>query len=491
MKFKYNKILMLIALLFASVSCNEWLDVKPQGEVDSEEMFSYESGYKDALIGVYLSMRNHYENDMVMTSVEYLAQHWEDRDLEYIENFKDFDYDTDYSEYLIKNIYLNLYNIVTKANDIINHLEENGDEVFNDKDLRNVIEGEARALRAYVQLDILRLFGQVPTADAATTVDLAYSYDVSVETPEKVDFDTYVTKLLADLTKAEYLLYESDPIVNYTFSELDNSQALTYNKVEDDYFLYRRLRLNYWAVKALKARAYLWAGKTTEANAEALSVINSLVENENSTGYNGSFISFNTSTDFSNGYYSKPSETLFQFDVFDITDYTDGYFVGDELTLYATTDQSLYYNSIFNGQTTDARHNAWYGVISTQSTTNYTIKKYNQPTDDSDRIFGMNAVIPLIRLSEVYLIAAETSSDMVTANALFKTYRASNDIIHVDVSDEESLKSEILKEYNVEFYGEGQMFYAYKRMNSKSMVFKTEEILEENYILPIPNQVVD
>ena len=65
-------------------------------------------------------------------------------------------------------------------------------------------------------------------------------------------------KLIADLDKAEKLLKDNDPIFGYTFEELNAPSSV---EIEDTYMCYRQSRLNYWAVKALQSRMYLYLGK--------------------------------------------------------------------------------------------------------------------------------------------------------------------------------------------------------------------------------------
>jgi hypothetical protein len=54
-------------------------------------------------------------------------------------------------------------------------------------------------------------------------------------------------------------------------------------------------------------------------------------------------------------------------------------------------------------------------------------------------------------------------------------------------SSREELMAELLNEYRREFWAEGQMFYAYKRLNTKTMLWKTDrEVTERDYIVPLP-----
>jgi hypothetical protein len=82
-----------------------------------------------------------------------------------------------------------------------------------------------------------------------------------------------------------------------------------------------------------------------------------------------------------------------------------------------------------------------------------------------------NVVItPLIRMSEMYYIAAEcagTNNDIAAATDFLDSVR-----IHRNINKDltptistDSLTTEIRKEYQKEFVGEGQMFFYYKRKN--------------------------
>jgi hypothetical protein len=74
-------------------------------------------------------------------------------------------------------------------------------------------------------------------------------------------------------------------------------------------------------------------------------------------------------------------------------------------------------------------------------------------------------VIPLIRLAEMYLIAIECAP-LAEANELLRTYRISRNmesLVDGSLSDEGAVYQRLEREYRKEFYGEGQMFFFYKR----------------------------
>ena len=107
MKKLHIYLLLLLGLLVSS--CNDWLDVKPRTQVRNDEMYDSYKGFKDALTACYIKMndRKLYGQQMNISAVEFLAQHWE---IDYPNSMvaevalKDFDYKDDQANTVIKNI---------------------------------------------------------------------------------------------------------------------------------------------------------------------------------------------------------------------------------------------------------------------------------------------------------------------------------------------------------------------------------------------------
>ena len=74
-----RKIIIPILAGFLFASCNSWLDIKPKLEIDREEIYSTENGFKDALAGCYANLKHDdlYGKTLTYDALEYMAQHWE------------------------------------------------------------------------------------------------------------------------------------------------------------------------------------------------------------------------------------------------------------------------------------------------------------------------------------------------------------------------------------------------------------------------------
>ncbi len=491
----------IIALL--TVSCSDWLNVVPKTMEPADVMFDTYQGYKDALTGCYVKMKDRslWGENMTITSVEFLAQHWQ------FGNFVDaatvttgtaikkYDYADDNVKAVFQNIYDGLYNIIVQANTIIEAMPETGAVAIPDRQARAVVEGEAHAIRALCHFEILRLFGQVPGGTLAP-VSLPYITSVSREPVAYIDYDRFIGKIEGDLDRAAELLGEYDPYVEYSYAEIN---GLTYDgiPVGDEYLHYRLLRLNYWAVKGLQARFWLYVGNTAEAAQAAGEVIAASV-----AGKGFSMESNAGELAGSNGvsHYALPGEGLFMLSNHQLQYYNPDLFA----TSGSAMEQRLYMSSarmegtpdvfgLFDEPHAASNNNRFRGVWRQRShpqwddPTIYELLKYDQEqTDYGISQLVRKQVMPVLRLSEMYLIAMETSNDITRINELYNTYRTSRNITGTEFANKQDVMAMIEREYRREFFGEGQMFFFYKRNNAKSMAWAEKAVAEANYRIPFP-----
>ena len=490
-----RNIICALCVVFSLTACDDWLDVRGENVQKEQDQYEAYKGFRDALIGCYMTMgsRDIYGQKLTMTDVENLASLWvlpssnakTSVPLKYSMTYHD--YSMDEAIAAIKSIYGGLFTTISSANVLIKNIEEKGNNV-QDNQARDVILGEAYAIRAYCQLDLLRLFGQLPTG-ATKQVKLPYSYTTGIdEMPSYFGYSEYVANLKKDIDKAESLLKNNDPIFEYTFNQLNNAP----NDVSDLYY-YRQARLNYWAVRALHARMSLYIGD----NSEAYTIAKDILENGP--------VTLSGVSDLRNGYNGLPSECLFYMSKYDLNDYASNILRGGAENInvnaadYAISQDMLndLYASI-PGST--ASHNRYLNEWNRMSLNNAnvptpTLKKYwydasKYPASgvgNASTLMVKLQIIPMLRLSEVYLIAMETSNSLEEVQQLYDTYMSNCAFtLYEPFTSLEQARGELVNEYRREFFGEGQMFYTYKRKAAKSMLWNNEEIKEEDYILPLP-----
>ena len=102
-------------------------------------------------------------------------------------------------------------------------------------------------------------------------------------------------------------------------------------------------------------------------------------------------------------------------------------------------------------------------------------------------------LMPIIRLSEMYYIAAESEPTTSVGVAYLNEVRKARFIPELPTDiDEAILEEEIFKEYRKEFMSEGQLFYYYKRKNSSSIPdSQISPIINQEYVLPLPLREIE
>ena len=280
---------------------------------------------------------------------------------------------------------------------------------------------------------------------------------------------------------------DNDPLFEYTFSQLNSSSSKI---LDEDYFYYRQSRLNYWAVKALQARVHLYLGNKAEAHTIAMEIINAKnVEGDPVKNLSGV-------SDLNNGYMACPTECLFYISKYDILDYATKLLGGNGEQVRSAEQLVLTYNrftELYAGVNT-ASHNRYQlqwnrNVRDAFSNSFVSTKKYYFNEDDVSSSQTRNLLIPMIRMSEIYLMAIETATSLDVANKLYDTYmRDHNILLDGDAfSSLDDIQGVVIDEYRREFFAEGVMFYVYKRTNSKNMMWRTTQVTENAYLLPLPD----
>ena len=105
-------------------------------------------------------------------------------------------------------------------------------------------------------------------------------------------------------------------------------------------------------------------------------------------------------------------------------------------------------------------------------------------------------MLPMIRVSEMYYIAAECANrknDIAAGASLLNEVRQARGLNALNaggISNTDSLSTEIMREYQKEFIQEGQTWFYYKRLNKDlKQVTATPAIIPADvYVFPIPDK---
>jgi len=292
---------------------------------------------------------------------------------------------------------------------------------------------------------MFRIFGPIYSYEPGK-VCIPYSDDTEKNVKPLLSAIDVVDKILTDLNQAENLLLNVDPVI----TKGPQSSAEGNNRLR-----YRNLRLNYFAVQALTARVYLYAGNTTEAGRYARKVISGASKFfpfATREQVNGQAATGTVNREAEDRIFS--SEVLFgAYNTQRSTDIYDKLFsnkleLKNLLTMTENGVKALYDDE------GDLRTCHFQALRDIEANDGRFFVKYGFVTDGD---LGYASIIPILRISEMYLIVAECEKSLTWVNDLRSARKAAQ------VSSGGSLDGSIEDEYVREFIGEGQLFWYYKR----------------------------
>ena len=466
MKKKITSYVWLLVIL--CTSCSDWLDVQPGDRISEENNFSNLAGFKKALNGIYIELNREelYGRNLSCEFIEILAQRYavgeENRTNK---ELMGFEYGGSAGKGKSTNIWKTAYTLIANTNLILKNCEEHRDVL--PEDYYHLIKGEALALRAYLHFDLFRLFGPV-YEPGLTTLSIPYYEKFQLDVAPSYPADEFMELVIKDLSGAENEL-KNDPVIEYGVK----------GNGKDLFLQDRNLRLNYYAVQGLLARAYLYMGDKENALRYAEQVI--AVQEDKFPWITP--IKLNNSQNPDRVF---STELLFALQNLNRNTLYTSLFDGANLKmsdLLAPREDVV--NGVFESDKTDYRYSSSLNSSMEISGTTYRVFNKYQGTDSL-----YNQMIPMIRVSEMYLIAAETSSVPDDRIRYFSTFRNHRNL--QGVTTESDVDWYLEKEWKKEFYGEGQLFFWYKRnkkteMQSAVSPYGKVSVSSEDYVLPVPD----
>ncbi len=477
-----NKILILLCCILLS-NCDKWLDIKPYDQISEEELLKTEEGFQKLLNGIYIELNREelYGQSLSVEMVEIMGGVYEIGDDSNVwgnySDLKRYDFGTEYWRNRFTATWNKAYALILNCNKILENIE--GKEDMFTQGGYDIIRGEALALRAMLHFDILRLFGPVysKTPEAKS---IPY-YTHRTNTPEPQLPASEVLNLIVTDLKEALIALKDDPIITEgtMMSSLDNGQS--------NFYRYRALRLNYYAVEGLLARVELYAGNRAEAYKHAFDVI--AAADRGIFPFVDSRLVIGSVTDPDRIF---SSEVIFALTNTQRVKIFNNFFDPKRTTFTFKMESNLLNDKIFGGGSVtggyqdDFRNRAIWNA----SGSNRFFFKYADMAEPG-RI--ENTMIPMLRLGEMYLIAAECKGDNLNAGLSLINLLRSKRGIKADYNhfDETLLKYEYIRE----LYGEGQLFFLYKRLYSdiiRSASDKDNPKASQNiFVVPLPEGEIE
>lgn len=488
-KMKYIILCLCAAMGLTFTSCDDFLDITPDGQVKRDELLSTEEGIQDALYGVYAQLRQGslYGQELSFSALEVMAQtlycsNKVESRAKTITALGNYEYTYSGVETLFENVWVEMYENIRNANSVLNSpLIENATEYpFT------IYRGEALALRAFMHFDLVRLYAEQYTVNPEAD-GIPYATEFSLNTPDFESLAKNYEHILADLSEAELLLEDED-----------------YYEGTSNFMLDRQIHLNKYAVKALLARVYLTMGNKEKALEYAVEVIDSrqcvLKEKTEVANDLAGILSAKETLwgVYYADFYSRVKEYLHDAK-------PSSFYISDDFVSLYDKDAagidfrvSAYFNTIDLG-----------GISTVRLIKLTDIYELNNIAGErpSNLILGVN----MIRLPEMYYIAAECllDTDYNRAVEYYEEVRAhrgldpladSNNNAGVEededegqsgvVTDSKLTIERINEERYKEYIGEGQAFFNMKRQNLPILSANGETTYEASkaiYVVPIPD----
>lgn len=365
------KYLFISSMLFVATSCgNSWLDLEPSTSVDTETSIKILSDVEFTLNGIYSTMQSSdaysgrlvYYGDVTGDDMQAVSS------TKRVANYYRFNFTKDDNP---SSHWSYLYSIIQNCNLILMNIDKLViDE--DDKAYRDDLKGEALAIRGLALFDLTRIFGYPYLKDNGASLGVPIIEGLSTidSKPTRNTVAQCYTKIIDDLTQSLSLLGEK----------------------------FNKGKINKWGAMVLLSRVYLYKGE----NANALKMASDAI-----TGAEKNKYALWTNEDYPTAWgedasASKPGEVLFE--IVNLTTDSPGKESMGYLNSYDGYDDMCITCSFYQFLKEDPK-DIRLKLLSFDKNYYAYVNKYQPQREENIE----DANIPLIRLSEAYLNAAEAA----------------------------------------------------------------------------------
>lgn len=454
MNFKTLILLSLILLGGICTGCDRFLDVQPKDQYTEKQLLATRGGYYTAMNGLYnnLTSNSLYGKNLSYELIDVISKRYAPlAKSTYLTSLNSWGYAEENVSKALESTWATAYTTILNCNVILENLATQ-QGILSPAET-NLMKGELLALRAFLHFDMLRLFGPIYKEDPSA-LSIPYNESVKIMNLPLLSADSIVhNKIMRDLDEAEKLLAK-DPVIP------EGPMASALEDENEVYLRYRQLRMNYYAVLALKARVYLYAGEKDKALQAAYKLLKDKTVSEWFPPVDPNKLLANNvdpdrvfSTEVLMGIYMKKRGDI----------YTYSFDAENAGNNFLQPRNSFVDGNLFAGETQDYRYQSQWAQATSIGVTGHIFTKYKAIQDGDAKLF-YSSFMPLIRLSEMYYIAAECEPKVSDGNSWLNQIRTLRGLPEITITDENELMSKLRIEYLREFWGEGQIFFMYKRL---------------------------
>ena len=442
MNFKTLILLSLILLGGICTGCDRFLDVQPKDQYTEKQLLATRGGYYTAMNGLYnnLTSNSLYGKNLSYELIDVISKRYAPlAKSTYLTSLNSWGYAEENVSKALESTWATAYTTILNCNVILENLATQ-QGILSPAET-NLMKGELLALRAFLHFDMLRLFGPIYKEDPSAP-SIPYNESVKI-----------MNLPLLSADEGEKLLAK-DPVIP------EGPMASALEDENEVYLRYRQLRMNYYAVLALKARVYLYAGEKDKALQAAYKLLKDKTVSEWFPPVDPNKLLANNvdpdrvfSTEVLMGIYMKKRGDI----------YTYSFDAENAGNNFLQPRNSFVDGNLFAGETQDYRYQSQWAQATSIGVTGHIFTKYKAIQDGDAKLF-YSSFMPLIRLSEMYYIAAECEPKVSDGNSWLNQIRTLRGLPEITITDENELMSKLRIEYLREFWGEGQIFFMYKRL---------------------------
>ena len=467
--------------------CDNWLDVRPESELNEDQMFATEQGYMDALYGVYVNMgKNELYGGSLPLTMDLVAQTFDVAPGSDYEYFKTFEYQNPLCTGIMDYVWERLYYCIMLTNNILKHLEDVTPEQF---DSYYYLRGECLGLRAFLHYELLRIFAP-DIKDKPDYLAIPYKRLYSNDIEPQLTVAQVFEDIIIDLEAAKEALKNDVIRTNppeFLENQKENGTSEDVTENNDQYYIStflenRKYRMNYYGVLATLARVYIDRAQGDDV--------------EKAYQYAKEVISSGKFRLIQRDDFIKPSNEVKQRDALFSDEFVFALFSTKVAAFYtsccypASTFTKRFrvrdIASIFGTEVNDFRY-----MLTEQDEGNsqhILLKKHHADYENSKQ------KIRMLGLAEMYYIAAEAKPG--EAYELMEEIMVSRGIACplTEISSRDKVMETIVKEYRKEFMGDGQLFFIFKRLVKESFLLNLNLNIrkdDKGLVFPLPEAEIE
>ncbi|HEY8387757.1 MAG TPA: RagB/SusD family nutrient uptake outer membrane protein, partial [Parasegetibacter sp.] len=376
-----------------------------------------------------------------------------------------------------------LYNAIANCNNLLVNIEnKNAEDFIDGLQEKNLIKGEALALRGFLHFELLRLYAPSIAVDAQGKY-IPYYTTYPSHGESKISSMEVLNRAAEDLKQGRDLVAPYDTITAGYSAFASPEARLLSNNYNGAFYSRRGTRLNYFAITGILARLYLYANDKTNALKYAQEIVPYTLNTTPLKYYfyftPESALDLNVpekrnrrlTHDIILGFYNRLTLDNFE----NTIGKSAGVFISDAANLFVPDTDDFRFSRLTEG-----------------SGANLISIKYKRGGNTYNMDNTVGRIIPILRLSEIYYILGECLIDTDPAQAvnylnLVRKGRGINGNPLSTPISKQSYMDALVRDARKEFIGEGQLFFMYKRLNIPAIGNNGLGVeMGEKFVLPIP-----